>query len=169
MRKVIIALAGLALLSLAGTAHAGLGKWFKKEVVGTIAGTHKVRPRLGVRVSHNGKNILRAQTSRPIQRIRQLATGDFDGLVRKAFLRGISIRHNGRYIRISTGQPSKRLAQAYCVAMTGNFAACAPDVMARERGRFQRAVNDWRSGALTAADHQTANLLRRIAHQRSSF
>jgi predicted secreted protein len=103
----------LAMLVFASCAsHAGIGKWWEKEVVGAVTGERPPRIHFDqVSINHNGDKVM--------------ALGD-DSL----FLQVGDVT-------IKTHQLKKRLVQAGCIIVTeGNVAKCAPDILAREAGKI---------------------------------
>jgi len=117
-KKFIPAAAAVLVSSLcAGPAHAGLGKWFKKEFVPTITGERPLRVKPYVSVQHEGK-------------MRFKLSAD-------------SVYIHVAGVTVQTHQLQKRLAQAGCVIETGgNVLVCAPDIVARE---VQKLVSEQRS------------------------
>jgi len=93
------------------TSHAGLGKWFKREVVPTVRGDRKLRIRPSVTIKHGSK--FRAEIGRNRASIR---VGN---------------------VTVKTHQLKKRLAQIGCIyATSGDVVRCAPDILERELSRI---------------------------------
>jgi hypothetical protein len=115
-RIVTVSLAALLVtLSFAESAHAGIGKWFRREFVPTITGKRPLKIKPYVSVKHRGK--LRFRISR----------------------NSVYVKVGG--VTVKTHQLMKRLAQVGCVIETGgNVVACAPDVIAREARRLAQSA-----------------------------
>ena len=113
-------------------AHAGLGKWFKKELVPSITGERPLKIKPYVSIKHKGKMRLKLGTNSAYIQIA-----------------GVTVK---------THQLRKRLAQAGCVIETGgNVMLCAPDIVHREVQNLAQEAR--RSGVRGTGGHGSGGAL----------
>lgn len=107
-----ISVVSLLLLSTS-EAHAGLGKWFKKEVIPTVTGDRPLVIKPEISISHGEK--MRIQIS-----------------PNAAYI-------NVGGVTVKTQKLQLRLQQAGCIVETGgNVLQCAPDIVKREVDKLVR-------------------------------